>query len=168
MIEPKKRGRKTKIETYPAIKTRLLNALNGGSTVKDACAYAGISQETYYQYVQHIPEFAESVKKAQASARVQSIGRIRLAGKNGNWQADAWFLERSDPANWGRKDMIISLGLDPSLLRTLKQQADKAGVDLAEVFEAMVNEFGTVYSPADSEEQLTGGGVSQSRTDTDD
>ena len=76
-------------------------------------------------------EFVEALKKAEAEAEVGSVARIRAAGSGQRvllseteretpdgkkvierkyqyappqWQADAWFLERRKPSDWGRKD----------------------------------------------------------------
>lgn len=144
-----KRGRKPL--DYEKYLPQLETVLTGGATIKDACAYVGISHETYFQWVKAYPDFSDRLEKARATAKVACVTQIRQAAKS-EWQAAAWFLERSDPTNWGRKDMIISLGLDPTLLRTLKQRADLAGVPLSEVFEAMINELSGTYAATDSAE----------------
>ena len=76
-------------------------------------------------------DFVDAVKKAEAEAEVGSVARIRAAASGQRvllseteritpegekiierkfqyappqWQADAWFLERRKPSDWGRKD----------------------------------------------------------------
>ena len=144
-----KRGRKPL--DYEKYLPQLESVLIGGATIKDACAYVGIGQSSFYEWTRDYPQFSEAIEKARASAKVACVTQIRQAAKS-EWQAAAWFLERSDPSNWGRKDMIISLGLDPTLLRTLKQRADLAGVPLSEVFEAMINELSGTYAATDRAE----------------
>ena len=36
------------------------------------------------------------------------MARIRVSGQNGNWKADAWFLERSAPSRWGRTRVEVT------------------------------------------------------------
>lgn len=142
------RPKKTQVD--PVIQQKLVDVLTSGATIKDACAYVGIHIDTYYEWCKRFAEFSESVEKARATAKVSSVVVIRKASQE-NWQAAAWFLERSDPANWGRKDMLIQLGLDPALLKDLKAKADEAGVELSAVFESMINEFANL-SATNSEE----------------
>jgi hypothetical protein len=46
-------------------------------------------------------DFAVEVEKARAFAEVSHVETIRQASKD-NWTASAWWLERSNPGNWGR------------------------------------------------------------------
>lgn len=46
-------------------------------------------------------EFATRVEKARAIAEVRAVERVRQAGET-QWQAAAWYLERSNPGDWGR------------------------------------------------------------------
>jgi hypothetical protein len=46
-------------------------------------------------------DFAVEVEKARAFAEVSHVETIRQASKD-NWTASAWWLERSNPNNWGR------------------------------------------------------------------
>lgn len=74
--------------------------------------------------------FVEEIKKAEAEAEALRVSRIELAGQGGalltrttrtmrngceevhetyqapQWQADAWFLERKNAAEWGRRDKV--------------------------------------------------------------
>jgi hypothetical protein len=145
MARPKKK------QVDPAIEQRLIEVLTSGASVKDTCAFVGITTESFYTWCSNFPDFAAHMEKARATAKIGSVAVIRKASQT-NWQAAAWFLERSDPANWGRKDVLIQLGLDPALLKELKAKADASGVDLASVFESLINEFANVDRTGNSEE----------------
>jgi hypothetical protein len=143
MARPKKK------QVDPVLAAKLIEVLTSGATVKDSCAYVGIGVDQFYHDLARFPDFRDAIEKARATAKVSSVAVIRKAA-TGNWQAAAWFLERSDPANWGRKDVLIQLGIDPALLKELKKQADAKGVDLASVFESMIQEFANVDTAGDS------------------
>ena len=106
--------------------SRILEALNAGAFLDDACAYAGISRTAAYESLtkgkdaralleEHdkTPEdltdnqrayldFTNAVEKARATTTVQSLAVIRSAAAKGTWQAAAWYLERTHPAKYGR------------------------------------------------------------------
>lgn len=48
-------------------------------------------------------ELVNAVQKAQAAFILQRISRIKEAGENGAWQADAWLLERLHTQEFGRQ-----------------------------------------------------------------
>jgi hypothetical protein len=78
--------------------------------------------------------FALAIRKARADDQARRIARLEQAAKGGvvnyrrtttrangetvseerftegQWTADAWYLERSDPENWGRKDRVAVTG----------------------------------------------------------
>lgn len=135
----------------PTVQTELLNNITLGATIKDSCGAAGLSEDTLSRYMKAHEDFADTVKKARHKAKIACVGSIRLAAKDGNWQAAAWFLERSDPETWGRTQKII-LKVEPDLLKRLQAQADAANVDLASVFESMIQEFAHVDAAGNSEE----------------
>lgn len=86
-----------------------------GLTIADVCAIVGISTETYYDWMRRgerawkidrekgYPDFSEAVKRARAEGRRGHVKNIVSASEK-NWQASAWFLERSDPDHWARRD----------------------------------------------------------------
>lgn len=145
----------------PELQSQLINILSTGVPIRDACAFVGIAESTYYKWMKRgeagkkgdkvYIEFFQSAMRARVQARVGAVAKIRQSVMDGNTDDARWFLERSDPANWGRKDMLIQLGLDPALLKTLKTKADEAGVELSAVFESMINEFANL-SATNSEE----------------
>ena len=46
------------------------------------------------------------IGNAEAKAIERRLNRIDEAGQNGNWQADAWYLERRYPHLFGKRDTI--------------------------------------------------------------
>jgi hypothetical protein len=50
-------------------------------------------------------ELVDGVEKARARAEMQSVALIRKAAEK-NWQAAAWYLERRNYQEWGRKDKV--------------------------------------------------------------
>lgn len=106
-----------------------------GLNVKASCDYAGISEPTYYTYINRASDdiargkkntkyakFFYSVKKAEASFRVYHMSKIRDAAESGSWQASAWSLERCFPNEYGRVvKMESENGILDQLLRALKE-----------------------------------------------
>lgn len=138
-------------ETYGS---RIIAALNAGTFFDDACSYAGISKSAGYEWLargkaareeqaekgeQHeLPgdervyaEFADAVEKARAGAVVANLAVIRTAAQKGNWQAAAWFLERTKPEKYGRFQRPAG-GSDPDEVTTEAARAELAGLDLGD------------------------------------
>lgn len=115
----------------PEVTERVVQALRAGNYIETSCDFAGISVGTYYGWCararaelesvengerrkvrkkeEPFVKFLEAVKKARSTAEVESVARIRKAGGDGAWQADAWFLERSFPDRWGRRNLNVDL-----------------------------------------------------------
>ncbi len=136
----------------PDMHKSIVDTLSTGVSIHDVCAYVGISLETYHQWCRTKPAFLNDTMRARVSGRIGAAAIVRKSALSGNPEDAKWYLERTDPSTWGRKDMLIALGLDGKLLKELKHQADSAGVDLGQVFEAMINEFAHVDSSGNSEE----------------
>ena len=101
-----KRGAKTKYT--PELQDKLCQILKSGNYIEAACAYVGISTETFYAWKASNPEFSDAVEKSRSSAEIESVARVRKAGAEGTWQADAWYLERSYADRWGRTRQEIT------------------------------------------------------------
>lgn len=87
----------------PAIVKKITDAIRVGSTFGLACAYAGISEETFSQWRKRYPEFSEAIKEAEGGAAVKWLAQIDKAAQDGAWQAAAWKLERKYPRDYGRR-----------------------------------------------------------------
>jgi transposase-like protein len=82
------------------------------------CSYLGISEATYYKWIQKAKEdqqnekqsiyveFFESVKEAEAIAEMKHIENIKQASDEGTWQASAWYLERKHKDRWSNKQEV--------------------------------------------------------------
>lgn len=108
------RGRKGKYT--PEIVKEILTVISIGGTDKDAYEYAGVSAETFYQWLKK-PEFLEQVTRERLKGKVNIIKSIREQGKN-DWRANAWYLERRYPQEFAQQ-MVIRV--EPADLAVLKQ-----------------------------------------------
>jgi len=130
------RGRPGKLT--PELQQQICDILADGNYIDATCDFVGISSETFYNWLKRgernskedqdagYTEFYQAVKKARATAEVVSVARIRKAGSSGQWQADAWFLERSNPKRWGRRNLELT-GADGGELvirMTMEDNAD--------------------------------------------
>jgi transposase len=102
------------------IQERLLQAIRLGAFIEHACYYAGINSSTFRLWRQKASENIEpyasfwiKVNEAESEAIMRRLARIENAGKDGSWQADAWYLERKYPEKFGRRDRVELTG-DPN------------------------------------------------------
>ena len=102
------------------ITERLLQAIKLGAFTEHACHYAGITSATFRKWRQNAmndiepyKSFWQQVNLAESEAIVRRIARIEKAGADGNWQADAWVLERKYPDKFGRREKV-TLQADPN------------------------------------------------------
>lgn len=109
-------GRKEKLN--PDRQKIIVEAIAAGSPHETAVALAGVSKSAFYEWINtgstaasgKYKSFHDAVKKAEADAEAARIRRIDQAGKDGDWKADAWYLERRYPERWGRR--VISADLN--------------------------------------------------------
>ena len=106
---------------------RLKKAFVLGGTVKMACGYACISEETYSQWLKSKPEFSERVKEWKGYAGVEWLAKIEAAAALGSWQAAAWKLERRWPADYGRK--VDPVGITQNVLILHSHSREELGLD---------------------------------------
>lgn len=136
---------------------KLFDALRNGNTRRTSCALAGISEDSLARYMASSADFAEGIRVAEAEAEAERVNRIGFAGMGGfvtkrttvtvqhpdgsiqqtvteersrpEWNADAWFLERKNPDDWGRRDRVT---IDV-VAREVERLAGKLGLDPAEI-----------------------------------
>ena len=89
----------------------ICNDIKAGVPIAHASVAHGIDRSTFYNWYNQGKEaktgnkrkFYLKVEEAKSVAMTLRARRIYKAGET-NWQADAWWLERVDPDNFGRKD----------------------------------------------------------------
>ena len=134
-------ARPTKLtdELQEAICQRVSNSESPAAAAQ-AC---GIAESTHYDWMKRgslgdspYSEYSEAIKKAQAEAESSHVANIQKAGADGKWQASAWWLERTMPEKYGKREVSIQEALAVFLkaatkgdeevlraLRTIVQQA---------------------------------------------
>jgi hypothetical protein len=92
----------------------LVKLLGAGNYVEQACEAVGINKTTYYDWMKRgkdhddagkkskYAEFYNAVKRAQAEAECRNVAIIQKAAQT-QWQAAAWWLERTKPDRFGRQ-----------------------------------------------------------------
>jgi len=81
--------------------------------LEKALAKGELVYESLPEDDQKILQFLEIVKKGRSVAIKENLDNITLAGKDpDHWQASAWFLERTDPEHFGRKERVELSGKD--------------------------------------------------------
>jgi transposase len=116
-------GRQTKLT--PEVQDRIVAALRAGNYQETAARYAGISEDTFYEWLKRgkeepgsaYSEFSEAVEKAKADAEVRDVALIDKAAHDGSWQAAAWKLERKFPNKWGRVNRTEISGPDGAAVK---------------------------------------------------
>ena len=89
----------------------ICNDIKAGVPIDHAAIAHGITRKTFYNWYNKgkdaksgkFRQFHDKVEEAKSVAITLRARRIYKAGET-SWQADAWWLERVDPENFGRKD----------------------------------------------------------------
>jgi|SRR5579871_6362431 len=87
----------------PDVVKRITDAIAVGATYEHAAQHGQISYDTFNEWRQSKPEFAEAVSDADARFVVGQLAKIERAGNEGAWRAAAWKLERRFPQAYGRQ-----------------------------------------------------------------
>lgn len=87
----------------PETVQRITQAITLGATYELACAYGGISYDTFNDWMREKVQFLQSVKEAEGKAAIGWLAKIEKAASDGSWQAAAWKLERRYPNEYGRQ-----------------------------------------------------------------
>lgn len=149
---------------------RLIQALRGGNYLKTACHFAGIHPSTLTRWLhkadepdapQEYRDLRDAIEKARADAEVASLAKIQKAANEGQWQAAAWFLERSMPERWAKKDktqlevtgegggpvrVVSGIELEPEAMAALARRLQARAIegDAEDIVDAEIVETTTV------------------------
>jgi transposase len=146
-------GRRPKI-LDENVQKKIIDAILGGNYLETAAQYAGVSKTAIFEWLakgreaqaqldagetltvfngELYAQFTDSVREAQAVAEVRTVALIQKAALT-NWQAGAWYLERSKPRTWGRLDRAEISGPEGGAVQVdLADQRAKAALLLTEI-----------------------------------
>ena len=104
-----KRGAKLKLNKN--LEKQICNDIKAGVPITHAAVMHGIDASTFYAWYNKgktaksgkFRDFYLNVEEAKSVAIGLRVKRIYKAGEV-DWKSDAWWLERVDPENFGRKD----------------------------------------------------------------
>ena len=120
----------------------ICNDIKAGVPIDHAAVAHGITRATFYNWYNKgedaktgkFKKFYDKVEEAKSVAITLRARRIYKAGED-NWQADAWWLERVDPDNFGRKDNLnIKADVKTSKKEKIKQ-VDELAKEIQEVID---------------------------------
>lgn len=97
----------------PEVQKAICAGIRNGMPVEHVMDYVGLTDDTFYRWMrqgksdhsedrQYIA-FRKAVKKARAANIRRHIKNI-IRHSGDTWQASAWFLERRDAKNFGKKE----------------------------------------------------------------
>jgi hypothetical protein len=86
------------------IKRREICALvSTGCGIRQAARYVRCAASTIHREAQRDPEFLEQLRRAEMAAQLNPLHAMQQAVAT-HWRAAAWFLERTDPERFSRRD----------------------------------------------------------------
>ena len=89
------------------VRRAIIESLRDGATISVSCSAAGISRQTFYDWIKRgqaeespFKEFIDICERVIAESEISAVASIRAAGKK-NWKALAWLLSRRHRRRWG-------------------------------------------------------------------
>jgi hypothetical protein len=89
--------------------------LQNGNFPEVVARAMGIAPSTYYRWKSEgehpdatgrVKEFSEALQRARARGTLNYVTKLAAAANENDVQAIKFYLERTDPENWGRKDTL--------------------------------------------------------------
>lgn len=133
----------------PAVRKRVEQAILAGSSFRAAAEFAGVAESTFHSWLARgraeegarrrdpgercYVLLAQAVEQASGRAEVRAAMTITKAQET-DWRAAAFFLERRDPANWG-KHLAIEHTEEPD--RTFDELLNEATDEELEILQAL-------------------------------
>jgi len=104
---------------FPIYADKVLEAMRLGNTFRASCRQVGLNSDLGHEWLykgrkwpEKFPEYAawaEAMEQVKAEVQGEMIEVVRntaLSGAPNTWQAAAWYLERSDPEHWSKRDRL--------------------------------------------------------------
>lgn len=114
-LNNRRNGRPTKYSR--AVVKKICGMISRGLNYSQAAEAVGIHRDTFNDWANTKLDFSDALKKAKAQGIDRRLKRIEHAAEKGNWQADAWWLERVCRDQFGRTKIELA-GADGKPLAT--------------------------------------------------
>jgi hypothetical protein len=151
-------GRPTKLT--PTLQRQLCKAVASGLYLEVACELVGVGRSTTYRWLSQADggepkyvAFRDALKKARAQAEQRALAAVLRAGKR-SWLPMAWFLERSAPQRWGRRDRTPDLLSSTSDAERPRTPEEEGTDDLSEAMRRFPNEIPKVLAAIEVIEEM--------------
>ena len=128
----------------PEVHAKVEEALRAGAYQRDAAAFAGISVRTFYAWLargreavealergdpvegvdRDLAAFLHMVEGTRSRVLVELVGIVQDAARR-DWRAAAWFLERSYPEHYGKREPGKPGTADPDDDHAFAQRVDE-------------------------------------------
>lgn len=145
----------------PELAAKILQLVETGCFASVAAQAVGLSPATFHRWVQRgkaqrrgqFRDFCDGLTRARAKARGRMVTIVSLAAEQ-DWRAAAYYLERTDPKRWGRRD---KLAVDGQLRHKVERQRVKPDLSVLsdeelEAYHRILEKLGaTVHTPAADE-----------------
>lgn len=122
-----KGGRPTKYT--PAVIGKLEIAFNNGYNIVEACQYASIHPDTYYDWLKTYPEFSDKMEIAKAMPNRKAKEILAQAINAGDTGSAKYWLDRRDPDFKQKGELDVNHGLQETQEKLRKFFDDKSDVD---------------------------------------
>lgn len=104
-------GRPTKLT--PALQARIVKLVREGNYPETAAQSEGVHRDTYYSWMERgrkgekpFAEFSDAVTRARATAQRKMLAHVAKAAPKDPENA-RWYLERTAPDLYGRRDKLV-------------------------------------------------------------
>lgn len=98
--KPKRKPGRPQHPLRPLLEQKVLDGIRAGMTLRKAAAAAGVALSTVQRW-EDDERYAVEVKAAVAEREAEWLQLLRETEKG--WQRFAWLLERTNPADYGRR-----------------------------------------------------------------
>lgn len=120
-------GRKCILETDWVAVNKLESAFAIGADVTLACAHAGISRQTYYDYIKKYPEKADKYEQIRKKPILKALNTI--VANLEDPKVAKWYLQKKQPDDFG---LSIDIGQKKEKPINLSDLSDEQVLQLAQ------------------------------------
>lgn len=102
------KGQKKQKQT-PEVISKLEQAFAIGSSTREACFFAGISESTYYQWCKDNPSLMERMKLLKQKPVLKSRQVVMTALNNNDVATARWYLERKCKDEFSQRSEVSTV-----------------------------------------------------------